>query len=280
LVKPIPQPQATPTLGRACLLTCGALTLLLGAGGCGSPNHGNFWEPGESAGSSNAGAPSAGSGSAGSANAAGSSGTGVSGGGGEASTDNGGSGGNVSGCAFSCGDGGRGGANHQGGSGDVGGVGSDAGSGSTLTDCSAFAAEATFNPATQHCYLVDSEPRTFAAAQTHCTELKAHLLTLSNEAENDFAWGIHSDEHWIGARDGKAPKQSGVGTYGWVTDEPFSYENWSQDQPNASKTECVDGGSCYEHCAFQWKGGEHDSQWNDRYCMHTVASICEWDSAP
>jgi hypothetical protein len=45
-------------------------------------------------------------------------------------------------------------------------------------------------------------------------------------------------------------------------------------------TDCVDGGSCYEHCAFQWKGGERDGMWNDRYCMHTIASICEWDSIP
>lgn len=135
-------------------------------------------------------------------------------------------------------------------------------------------------PATQHCYLVDNEPRTFAEAQVHCKELKAHLVTLSTEAENDFAWSLHGDEHWIGSQDGKGPKQSGVGKYTWVTDEPFEYTNWSSNQPNASKTECVEGGDCYEHCAFQWKGGEHDSQWNDRYCMHTIASICEWDKVP
>jgi Lectin C-type domain len=137
-----------------------------------------------------------------------------------------------------------------------------------------------FSPATQHCYLVDEEQRTFAAAQTHCKALKAHLITLANQAENDFAWSLHGDEHWIGSQDGKTPKQSGVGTYTWVTGEPFDYTNWSQDQPNASKTDCVEGGACYEHCAFQWKGGDHDSMWNDRYCMHTIASICEWDSVP
>ena len=76
------------------------------------------------------------------------------------------------------------------------------------------------------------------------------------------------------------PKQSGAGTYTWLTDEPFDYTNWSQDQPNASKTECDGGGDCYEHCAFQWKGGDHDNQWNDRYCAHTIASICEWDKVP
>lgn len=144
-------------------------------------------------------------------------------------------------------------------------------------ECSTLAADAVFLPETQHCYLVDSEQRTFADAQAHCKDLKAHLITLASVAENDFAWSLHGDEHWIGSQDGKMPKQSGVGTFTWVTGEPFDYTNWSQGQPNASKTNCVDSGDCYEHCAFQWKGGAHDNMWNDRYCMHTIASICEWD---
>ncbi len=253
--------------------------MLLGAGGCGSA-HGNFFEPGPP---QFGGSPSVGNaGGAGSAglelSSAGSGGEILSGGAGSASSGGGGSG---AGCAFSCGDGGRGG--NPGGNGGVAGVSGQAGSGSELSDCSAFAADATFLPATQHCYLVDTEPRTFALAQAHCKSLDAHLITLSSEAENDFAWSIHAEEHWIGTKDGKAPKQPGVGTYTWITDEPFDYTNWSPDQPNASGTECGEGngnGTCYEHCGFQWLVGEHGGQWNDRYCLHTIASICEWDSAP
>ena len=194
---------------------------------------------------------------------------------------NAGSGGSGAGCAFSCGDGGRAGAgNLAGDSGEIAGISGQAGSGSEPTVCSPLATDAIYLPSTQHCYLVDTELRNFAAAQAHCAELKAHLVTLGSEAEHDFAWSIHSEEHWIGAKDGKAPQQSGVGTYRWVTDEPFDYTNWSSEQPNASKTECTDGGACYEHCAFQWTGGEHDGQWNDRYCMHTIAAICEWDKTP
>lgn len=189
-----------------------------------------------------------------------------------------GSGGSGAGCAFSCGEGGHGNGGSAGG--EEAGGSDQAGAGSGSPECAALSPDATFFPETQHCYLVDTEQRTFADAQTHCKELKAHLITLANEAENDFAWNIHGDEHWIGSQDGKMPKQSGVGTYTWLTGEKWDYTNWSQDQPNASKTDCVDGGSCYEHCAFQWKGGAHDNMWNDRYCMHTIASICEWDSVP
>jgi len=193
-----------------------------------------------------------------------------------------GGGGNGAGCAFACGDGGRGGRGNAGNGGGAGlaGASDQAGSGGGSPECAVFSADATYLPSTQHCYLVDSQPRTFEAAQAHCAALEAHLVTLSSEAEDEFAWNLHAEEHWIGAKDGRGAKQSGVGKYAWVTDESFDYANWSSDQPNASKTDCVEGGACYEHCAFQWKGGEHDGQWNDRYCMHTVASICEWDKVP
>ncbi len=263
------------------MLAGSAVWLLLGTGGCGSANP-NLFENGlaaQPAGGSNAGNTSE-TGSAGmDLNTSGGSGDSVAG---SPGYQSGGSGGSGAGCAFSCGDGGRGGSGGLGGGGAAG-VSAQAGSGSELTDCTGFSPDAKFLPATQHCYLVDNEERTFAAAQAHCKTLDAHLVTLNSEAENDFAWSIHADEHWIGSKDGKTTKQPGVGTYTWLTDEPFDYTNWSQDQPNASATECGDsngGGTCYEHCAFQWKGGERDGQWNDRYCLHTIASICEWDSAP
>ena len=262
------------------MLAGSALWLLLGSAGCGSANYRDLFENGPG---------KAGSGSASGSlqSSAGSSGMAVSGGSGggslaevAGSLGNAGSGGSGAGCAFSCGDAGRSAGGRSGLGNEAGSVSAQAGSDSELVDCSAFAADAVYLPATQHCYLVDKETRTFAAAQAHCTELKAHLITLGSDAEDAFAWSIHSEEHWIGAKDGKAPKQSGVGTYTWTDDEPFDYTNWSAEQPNASKTECTDGGACYEHCAFQWTGGEHDGQWNDRYCMHTIAAICEWDKTP
>jgi hypothetical protein len=275
-------------LARTCFLVVSAGWLLLGTSACGTADPNLFGSgPVQSGGSVSAGNPSVVVGGS-SGTEAGGSGSGSSGGaesvaGSTGSLPSVAGTGSVSGCAFSCGDGGRAGSGGSSGSnlGDAAASGSDqAGSGSELVDCSPLAAGATYLPSTQHCYLVDTELRTFADAQAHCKDLNAHLVTLSDQAENDFAWSIHSDEHWIGSQDGRAPKQSGVGTYTWITGEPFDYTYWSPGQPNASKTDCVDGGSCYEHCAFQWKGGDKDSQWNDRYCMHTIVSICEWDSAP
>ncbi|MES1172872.1 MAG: C-type lectin domain-containing protein [Myxococcales bacterium] len=156
------------------------------------------------------------------------------------------------------------------------------GSAGSFSDCAQFGADATYFPDTQHCYLVVHELATFTAAQAHCKTLGGHLVTLANEAENDFVWGLNSEEHWIGADDGKGPNNPEPGTFSWVTNEPFTYTNWSSNQPNTSDTDCGDSGlmaHCYEHCAFQWTGGEHDGQWNDRFCLHTIAAVCELEAA-
>jgi hypothetical protein len=219
-------------------------------------------------------------GGGGESNLAGSSSAGEPGGTGGASThmgDGGGaSAGKLEGLAGAGGNPGAGGVATAGGAGAGGASG-----GSPLSDCNEFGADATYSSETQHCYLVVHELATFADAQAHCQALGAHLVTLADQDENDFAWSLNAEEHWIGANDGKGPKQAGQGSYAWVTGEPFTYTNWSSGQPNVSDTDC--GGSsltghCYEHCAFQWTAGEEDGQWNDRFCLHTIASLCEWDS--
>ena len=265
------------------MLAGSVIWLLFGASGCGTADPDMFSSGPLAAGGSPSGSNPSFSGSSGLGASGSGSGGGVIVAGSTGYPAAAGSGGSGLGCTFSCGDGGRGSSGSVSagwGGGGAAGDDGEAGSSPGSPECAALAKGATYFAATQHCYLVDPEMRTFAEAQTHCKDLKAHLITLACEAENDFAWRMHSDEHWIGSQDGKMPKQSGVGKYTWLTDEPFEYTNWSPDQPNASMTDCVDGGSCYEHCAFQWKGGDHDSQWNDRYCMHTIVSICEWDSVP
>lgn len=223
--------------------------------------------PSETSGESNAAGSSGSSAAASASNAGDSSASGASHGGTSGNTGNGG--------AATASGGGSSGAPAAGGeAGGAGQIGS--------SECGVHGANATFFSGTQHCYLVVHELATYADAKTHCSSLGAHLVTLSNKAEDAFAWSISPEEHWIGASDGKGDKEPDPGTYSWVTGEPFTFTNWSSGQPNASQTQCGDsngGGTCYEHCAFQWTGGEHDGQWNDRYCMHTIAAICEWDDA-
>jgi hypothetical protein len=127
-----------------------------------------------------------------------------------------------------------------------------------------------------HCYRVNENELTFVGARDACQQAGGHLVTISSEAEDDFAEALHDGEHWIGASDGLADTMSGVGTYTWVVDEPFDYSDWEEGQPNAFETDCPDAdddADCFEHCAFQSDEGD----WNDRSCWHTIVSICEWD---
>jgi hypothetical protein len=252
--------------------------LLLHLAACGGPHDANLFRSSgtiyENGGAGNAGAAGGGAG-----NAGGSSGLGGVGGSPEGAAgsalDSAGvgsgsaNGGAASGGSSSVGDGGASGATPAGGS-------------PGLSDCARFGADASYFSETRHCYVVVHEPATYADAQTQCETLGGHLLTLSSQAENDFAWNLNSEEHWLGASDGKEPNSPTGGKFTWVTGEPFAYTNWSTHQPDASNSDCGASGMtgpCYEHCAFQWTGGEHDGEWNDRFCLHTIATICEIEAA-
>jgi hypothetical protein len=123
------------------------------------------------------------------------------------------------------------------------------------------------------CYAASTEVLTWAAAKAACEALGAHLATIGSEAENEFVWALLEDEVWLGAADGKSEGDEEPGTYTWVTGEPMSYVNWTEGQPNAVGTDCPGDDDCYEHCAFAWQEGE----WNDRYCGHEIAYVCEWE---
>jgi hypothetical protein len=123
---------------------------------------------------------------------------------------------------------------------------------------------------------VNPEELTFAAARDACHAGGGHLVTISSEAEDDFARDLHDGVHWLGASDGFPDTMPGVGTYTWVDQEDWDFTHWEDGQPNAFETNCPDQGDesdCFEHCAFQTDEGD----WNDRSCWHAIASICEWD---
>lgn len=127
-----------------------------------------------------------------------------------------------------------------------------------------------------HCYRVNEAKLSFTAASAACKAGGGHLITIASDAENDFTRDLHDGEHWLGATDERADDVPGVGTYVWVTGEPWVFSDWEDGQPNAFETDCPTGGGdskCYEHCAYQSDEGD----WVDRSCWHTIVSICEWD---
>jgi Lectin C-type domain len=127
-----------------------------------------------------------------------------------------------------------------------------------------------------HCYRVNSENLTFAAARDACQVAGGYLITISSQEENDFARDLDSASHWLGASDGLPDTMAGVGSYAWVNQEAWAYTNWREGQPNAVETDCPGhsgGGGCFEHCAYQAAEGD----WIDRSCGQTILAICEWE---
>jgi cysteine-rich repeat protein len=141
-------------------------------------------------------------------------------------------------------------------------------------DCGRFDG-AKEDDATHHCYWVHSgllDDTSFSGAVDKCQNDGGHLVTVSSDAENAFVRGVHDQDKWIGARDDRGQKDTGAGTYAWITGEPFTYTNWAGGEPNAAKFMCWFD-QCYEHCAIQ----KPDGSWNDWNCDADVDVVCEWD---
>ena len=282
--------------GAACLVT-----LAVPVVGCGDAIKTPFFEDGASnAGGSDATARGGASGngtggaSGGSVAAGGDAGAGV---GATVSGGNAGISGAAAGGAGASAGTGSGGASGMGagGGGMSGASGTDTGGTGGGVDCSsADAAGVAFE---NHCYVLRTTPRTWAAARDDCAADGAHLVTMGSQdrteeqflAENAFVWMLGGAiEKWIGATDGRQSNQTGNGTpYTWITGEPLTYDRWSSGQPNNSQSACMEdapcscGDMCWEHCGFLWDpDNDEPGTWNDRHCEHLVAYVCEWDTPP
>lgn len=121
----------------------------------------------------------------------------------------------------------------------------------------------TQNPANGHWYLLLSQERSWHTAHEYCRGMGAHLVTISDEAENRFVYNISSFT-WLGASD---EKEEGV--WVWVTSEPMTYTNWAEREPNnCGQPDC--------HPEHYLTFSESPLQWNDVPAVE-LPFICEWD---
>lgn len=115
-------------------------------------------------------------------------------------------------------------------------------------------------PVNNHCYTRFAAVTTWDAAQDTCATVRAHLATLTSDAENGaVVAGVISGtvNHWIGLSD-----QAVEGALAWVTDEPSGYGHFLQGEPNDSGNEdCVETSNV--------------GLWNDNKCNSTQAALCE-----
>ncbi len=101
-------------------------------------------------------------------------------------------------------------------------------------------------------------------ARDLCTDLGGHLVTVTNQKENDVITDLigygNMDAYWLGASDyGRDEKD-----YAWVTDEEFSYSHWADGEPSSNG---VDGTK--EHFAEIRKS--YGNKWNDTHNINKAS---------
>jgi hypothetical protein len=84
-----------------------------------------------------------------------------------------------------------------------------------------------YNPTTGHYYrLVDNV--TWAQAESYAISVGGHLVTINNQAEQDWLAATFTGQNlWIGFSD-----QAAEGTWVWSSGEPVTYTNWLRGEPN------------------------------------------------
>lgn len=112
-----------------------------------------------------------------------------------------------------------------------------------------------------------------------------YLATILSEDENLFVFELINDpEFWFVDQFGfmRGPMLGGVqdpdgqepdGGWGWITDEPFSYEAWAPGQPN-------DAGSEQDTIQY-WNADVIFASWQDSGRFgEQLAYVIEWDECP
>ena len=145
-----------------------------------------------------------------------------------------------------------------------------------------------------HRYALIEVPVSFSDAVKLCEARGGHLVTIADEAENQFVFDKFGYDRlcWLGATDAGTE-----GEWRWISGEPFEFTNWAKGQPNgeAKGNAGEDFGNIGIFDArkygvdWRWAPGtkwgddpEHglgqDSMVRHRALMLMVThAVCEWD---
>ena len=122
--------------------------------------------------------------------------------------------------------------------------------------------ERIYNEANGHYYQrFDTLERDWRDAKAECENKGAHLVTVSNKAEQDYldVFGDTFDSFWLGGTNES-------GKWKWVTGEPFSYTFWLSGEPNNNPGYLLRGN--WVNARYGW----YDDTPGDAY-----GYICEWE---
>lgn len=134
-----------------------------------------------------------------------------------------------------------------------------------------------FNGHYYYVYNID-EGSTWKEAKQYCESQGGYLVTITSPGEQIFITDLIQNQkkrsYWIGLTD-----EEELGEWKWVTDEPLSYSNWAQNEPNHGYggkehyVAIVSYDTKYDYPIFR---GEWNDHANDRD-IEEFGFICEWD---
>lgn len=119
-----------------------------------------------------------------------------------------------------------------------------------------------------HKYELYNESMTWESAKLFCEKKGGHLVTISDEKENEFVNGMrcrnlstdYQQSIWLGGSD-----TANEGTWSWITGEAFTYSNWEPNEPN--------GGTTQNYLQMYSSGN-----WDDVQNETGRFAVCEYDS--
>jgi len=99
-----------------------------------------------------------------------------------------------------------------------------------------------------------------------CTVLGGSLAIIRSKEDNLNAVAAMGDKHnaWLGAKR-KWPGSYPMYAFVWNDDSKFTYENWSEGEPN----NLLDNENCMQML------GEH---WNDTDCAKSLLPLCSFET--
>ena len=115
-------------------------------------------------------------------------------------------------------------------------------------------------------FTVVNEPMSWDDAEANCAKDGGHLASIQDAEEQHMINKItkgRQDQIWIGLKE----NGSEDGGWSWSNDDPLSFVNWIQGEPND------DSKGKGTACATVRLGGRE--QWNDRHCVAKYPSICK-----
>ena len=124
-----------------------------------------------------------------------------------------------------------------------------------------------------HWYKLETEGRTWMAAEAFAESIGGHLATATSDAENLFVFAVSGGQGntWIGGRQAPGACEPGCG-WSWITGEPWVFTAWQTSSPQPDNT-----GGNENHLAY-WgiEGGV--ARWNDGNEQSVARFTIEWDT--